>query len=343
MSLKIEKIDTSKHAIKQRALMEAGIVPHHPAISVFSASQGGGKTTLVANLLTNPLMYGKSIEDYSKKELDKDKSLRPKGYFDAIFLMIGSEDDMYDKLIEDNIIKQNHVCLIPTPADLQKVIDQQKSAIQQANGDISKVPKVLFIFDDVVNDRVLLRSKAFLQCFVAGRHINSSTWLLSQYLNLIPKACRLQANYLFVFRFNRAELQVLSEQYCPANVTKKEFAELCYSAVAEKEDGNKNSFLLIAKRASEDKRFRRNLDSFLTLKRMKYIPKLDKLPKKKEIEDIDFDNEMTIKEINDEIFDLTKTTSKPKFFEPTFQEVKAIPIIAKKGRPKILKRYTKKY
>jgi len=341
MSLKIEKVDTSKHNLQQRALMEHGIIPHHPAISVFSASQGGGKTTLVANLLTNPLMYGKSMEDYSNKELAKNKSLQPKGYFDAIFLMIGSEDDMYDKLIEDDIIKQNHVCLLPTPADLQKVIDQQKSAIQQANGDISKVPKVLFIFDDVVNDRVLLRSKAFLQCFVAGRHINSSTWLLSQYLNLIPKACRLQANYLFVFRFNRAELQVLTDQYCPANVTKKEFAELCYSAVEEKDDGNKNSFLLIGKRASEDKRFRRNLDSFLTLKRMKYAPKLDKLPKKKEIEDIDFDNEMVVKEINDEIFNnIRKTNTKSIMFEPTFKQMEAIPIQPKKGRPK---KYRTKY
>jgi hypothetical protein len=43
---------------------------------------------------------------------------------------------------------------------------------------------------------------------------------------------------------------------------------------------------------------------------------------------------MVIKEINDEIFDLTKTTTKPKFFEPTFKEVKAVPVKPKKGRPK---------
>ena len=332
MSLKIEKIETSKHKIKNRALMEQGIVPPFPSIVIFSASQGGGKTTLLSNMLRNPLMYGKSMEDYTQKELRDDKKMSPKSYFDQIFLLIGSEDDMYEQLVEDNIIKQNHVAIHPTFEHIQTIIDAQEALIQKFHGDMSKVPKILIIFDDVVNDQKLMRSKPFLRVFVAGRHINASVFLLSQYLNLVPKACRLQANYLFVFKFNRAELQVLTEQYCPPSMTKAEFANVCYSAT-ESDENNKNNFLTVVKRASEDKQFRKNLDIFLTLKRLKYVPKLEALPSKKELADTDFDNEMTIREISD---DLIRTKTKPRTFEPEYKPVDVIHEKPKKGRPKKL-------
>jgi hypothetical protein len=297
MSLKIGKIDTTKHNIPQRNLMKMGVVPHHPSISLMSGSQGGGKSTLCANLLTNPLMYGLSLEGM-EKELKRHPDALPQPYFDAIFLMIGSDDDMYDHLVDQGIIKQNHICHMPTPEDVQKVIDGQKMAIARANGDMLKVPKILFIFDDVVNDGKLMRSKPFLECFVKGRHINSSTWMLTQYLNLCPKALRLQANYLFVFKSNRAELQVLSDQFCPPSMTKKEFSKMVQETTQDDEE-NKNNFLVICKRAPEDKRFRKNLDKFVTLKRLKYVPKPMPLPPK-EIEDLDFDVEHNIKQLQSE-------------------------------------------
>jgi hypothetical protein len=239
-------------------------------------------------------MYGLSLEGM-EKELEKNPDAMPKPYFDAIFLMIGSDDDMYDHLIDQGIIKQNHVCHMPSPEDVQRVIDCQKAAINKAKGDMKKVPKILFIFDDVVNDGKLMRSKPFLECFVKGRHINSSTWMLTQYLNLCPKALRLQANYLFVFKSNRAELQVLSDQFCPPSMTKKEFSKMVQETTQDDEE-NKNNFLVICKRAPEDKRFRKNLDKFVTLKRLKYVPKPMPLPPK-EVADLDFDVEHTIKQI----------------------------------------------
>jgi hypothetical protein len=295
MSLKIQKIDTSKKNIKQRKLMEMCIIPHHPSVSVMSGSQGGGKSTLVANLLTNPVMYGVSHEGM-EEELKKNKKAPPKGYFDAIFLMIGSLDDMYDKLIEDGIIKQNHVCHMPTPMDIQKVIDGQKAIIDQSNGDMSKTPKILFIFDDCVNDGTLIRSRPFLELFVKGRHLNSSTWFLSQYLNLVTKSCRLQANYLFQFKSNRAEIQILCDQFCPPTCSKQEFSDMIHEATIDDKE-NKNNFLLIVKRCPEDQRFRKNLDKFIHLKRMHYAPKLKYVPSKKEVDDADFDQQTTINEL----------------------------------------------
>jgi hypothetical protein len=136
--------------------------------------------------------------------------------------------------------------------------------MDKVDGDITKVPKILCIFDDVVNDAKLIKSKPFLELFVKGRHLNSSTWFLSQYLNLIPKACRLQANYLFIFKCNRAELEILYQQFCPPDMNKKSFYDMVQDVTSDT-DEQKNNFLLIVKRAPIEQRFRQNLDTFVVL------------------------------------------------------------------------------
>jgi len=282
-SMRINRIDSAKHKIKQRALMEADVIPRHPGISLFSGSQGGGKSTLVANLLTKAHMYGKSMELQTSE--DGEPRPKPRGYFDAVFLFIGSDDDMYDELIADGTIHPDHVVHSPTPADIQLVIDQQKRLMAKAEGDINKTPKILVIFDDVINDRKLITSKPFLELFVKGRHLNSSSWLLCQYLNLCPKACRLQANYLFVFRCNRAELQVLADQFCPPDMTKSEFYDMVGDATADTPE-EKNNFLVIVKRAPIEQRFRQNLDHFIWIKtRQQNTPSVDLKAVKKHMAD----------------------------------------------------------
>jgi len=246
---------TAKHQIHQRALMEAKIVPHHPSISVFSGSQGSGKTTLVLHMLKSPELFC--------------------GYFDVIFLLIGSDDDMYDSIIakegartdKTRIIAHNHVVRYPDPEDIQKIIDTQKMAIEAAPS-IDKSPKILIIMDDLANNGRLLRSKPFLQLFVAGRHLNSSTWFLSQYLNLVTKSARLQANYLYVFKSNRAEMKVLSDQWQPPDMTKKEFDKMVMNATRDgtNPDGSRKvNFLSIVKGVADNKRFRQNLDAYIVL------------------------------------------------------------------------------
>ena len=247
MSLEIVKVKTAKHNIYQRPLMEEHIIPHHPSITIIAGSAGSGKSTLVNNMLSNPVMY--------------------KGYFDCIFLLIGSDDDMYDDLIEKGTINKQHVIKCPESADIQKIIDMQKKAIENSK-DISKSPKILVIMDDLANNQKLLRSKPFLQLFVAGRHLNSSTFFLSQYLNLVPRACRLQANYLICFKMNMVELNVLTEQYCPATMNKKEFHKIVFDTVKDtkNKDGSKKiNFMMITKGGDDNKRFRRNLDEYIVL------------------------------------------------------------------------------
>ena len=251
--------------------MELDVIPRHPTVSVFSGSAGGGKSTLIANMLTKPHMYGKSLELLTPGKSKKMPPPRP--YFDAIFLLIGSDDDMYDSLIADGTIRPEHVKTMPTPSDIQSIIDHQKKLMADAEGNIMKVPKILCIFDDVINDKKLIGSKPFMELFVKGRHINSSTWLLCQYLNLCPKSCRLQASYLFVFKSNRAEMEVLQQQFCPPDMGKQDFYDMVMMATADdppdhknsagESRQNKNNFLVIVKRAPLEKRFRQNLDHYI--------------------------------------------------------------------------------
>lgn len=273
-SMKIEKIDSAKHDIKQRALMKAGVIPHHPSITIFSGSAGSGKTNLVNNMLTKSCMYGKSMEDTANDD-DKHmyKKKTPKQYFDIIYLLIGSDDDMYDNLIEKEVIDKDNVVHMPKISDVQKIIDSQKSILKKEDGDITKIPKILVIFDDVVNDSKLMNSNSFKELFVKGRHINSSTWLLTQYLNMVNKGCRMQANYLACFKMNRAELNILYDQYCPPEYNKTEFFNMCVESTRPTED-NPNPFLFISKKAPIEQRFRSGLDHFILLDKYEK-PELD--------------------------------------------------------------------
>lgn len=293
MSLDIQPLKTTKSGIIQRKLMEEDIIMKHPCITILSGSAGSGKTTVVANLLTNPLMYGKSYE------LMQAKKGEPKPYFDAVFLMIGSDDDGYDQLIKDGAIMPNHVSKNPSPQDVQNVIDSQKALLQKANGDISKIPKVLFILDDVISDAKLMRSKPILELFTAGRHINSSTFIGVQHINLIPLAVRNQASYILSFKGNRREIETIANQYCPPLSTISNFMKLLFLAT-QNTDECKHNFLVISKKAPLEKRFRRNFTDYIMPELTKRFER-KKTEKKKSYADQDLEDRM--KELKQEELD----------------------------------------
>jgi hypothetical protein len=212
---------------------------------------------------------------------------------------------MYDKLIEDEIIKKDHVVKSPSPEDIQKIIDMQKFAIKNSK-DISKAPKILVIMDDLANNKPLLRSKPFLELFVAGRHLNSSTWFLSQYLNLVPKNCRLQANYLFVFKSNRAEMKVLCDQFCPPDMRNDDFCKMILDITKDtkNEDGSKKiNFLMISKGVDENKKFKKNLDEYIILNdqedpEINIDPHINEEKEEKHKEEINENNKKLVSKLN---------------------------------------------
>ena len=260
--LKIEAVDTSKNNIPQRQLMKTNVIPKHPKISVFTGPAGSGKTTLVANLLMKPQFYGPSFEGLhipkgQEKKYQK-KPVKPKPYFDHIILLIGSGDDMYDQLIEERTI--NQVIKNPTQANVAKIIRAQEELLEEAGGDILKTPKLLIICDDLMSNKRLLNSKPFSDLSIKNRHLNSSIWYLSQYINLVPKSIREQATNTFIFQCTAQCQKVLMEQFREPGVSKDDFESMLEHAT-QIEDSGKRNFLHINK--AHKHKFRKNLDTYL--------------------------------------------------------------------------------
>lgn len=250
--LKITKIESNKNKIPQRLLMSKNVIPKHPNVSLFVGSISSGKTTLVANLLTKPQFYGPSTEG----------SKTPKPFFDNVFLFTGSDDDMYDELLDNGVLKRKHIKFDPQPEDIQKVMDIQMATIKKDG--YLKAPKVLIILEDIVDNKKLLNSQQFRSLFIKPRQFSFSVFLLSQYINLVPKGLRQQAINLFIFPQNRAGNDIIIDQFCPCMMDKNEFRGVI-SQCTEIRDGEPCPFMHINRRCKNSERFRRNLNKIINI------------------------------------------------------------------------------
>jgi len=216
--------------------MRKHIIPTHPSSVIFNGSSGSGKSTLLANLLTRPEFY--------------------EGYFDTIHLFspTGATDDLFSNLDlpEENI----HMEL--DPAELEDIMQTQKDAIAAKKGKLHLCDKMLIIFEDCQANHRFMNSKPFLRCFIANRHYGISTWLCGQAYNRTPRACRLQANNLMVFRGSGSEMEILAQEYCPPGMRKKAFLKMIDQALEEP-----HTFVHINQRVPHAERYRRNLDEIL--------------------------------------------------------------------------------
>ncbi len=255
-NLKIEKIESDKNKIKQRYLMEMDVCPKHPTVVAYVGSIGSGKTTLLINLLMKPQFYGKSLEGIKGNE--------KKPYFDEIFMLTNSDDDMYSELIDLDILKENHIKFNPEPDDIQMIIDAQRKTIDEKG--LVDSPKVLIILDDIVDNQKLMRSTPFRSLFIRPRQLSFSIWICSQYFQLLPKSLRLNAMNLFLFKQEKAGNDIICEQYQPSYLTTDKFRQLIDQATTPSED-DPNPFLHINRRVKDKtKMFRRNLDTIIIAK-----------------------------------------------------------------------------
>jgi len=249
--IKITSVDTDKNKLEQRRLMEKNIIPRHPGVSICVGSINSGKSTFIHNLLSKPQFYGES------NELGETKH-----YYDVIFLLTGSDDDLYTDLTDRGIIKEQHIKYDPKPSDLQKIIDIQSKTIKKIG--LLKAPKVLIILDDIVDNMKFIKSSAFKTLFIRPRQLGISVLLGAQHFNLVPMACRQQAINLFIFPQNRAGEEGIVEQFCPGNMKKNDFRELI-SQATEIREGDSHPFLHINRRCKMQERFRRNLDKIIKI------------------------------------------------------------------------------
>lgn len=237
--LAIEPLETSKSKIKQNALMKQNAIPRHPSSVIFNGSSGSGKSTLLCNLLTKPQFY----KNYFKKK-----------YIYLISPTAGT-DDMFDHIKID----EKNICVdIKKEAQplLRKIMESQKKIIDAKGTD--KAPKVLIIFEDIQSNARFMKCSEFLKCFLMNRHYGLSVWLCGQSFTLTPRACRLQANNIFVFQPTNNEREIIIENYSPPGMSKRDF-----EAVIDHCTNEDYSFMHINKRVGFDKRYRKGLGTII--------------------------------------------------------------------------------
>jgi hypothetical protein len=234
--LKIVKYSTNKHKIKQRPLMEKNVIPQHASAVVFCGRSGSGKSNLLVNLA-------------DRKEYFKD-------YFDLIFFF--SPTCHHDDLPEYLDIPANRMFDSNFQAPLQHIIKTQKEIIERKG--LDKAPKILIIFDDIISQKKFMNSEFFTKMYIQNRHLGISTWVCTQSFNKIPRVCRMQANNLFIFAGNGSEMEILAQEFCPPHTKKKEFEDLIKHATKDR-----YNFLHINMREPPETRYRKNLDTILSI------------------------------------------------------------------------------
>jgi hypothetical protein len=191
----------------------------------------------------------------------KDRTGRP--YWDEIFVFTNSHDEILEKLMDDGIIPKNNVKHVPDEGDLKKVLKMQKEKVKASDGDFSRVPRLFFIFDDII-DSDLIKSSSFKTLCIRNRHMNASVFCLGQYFNAWPKQMRMQATNLMIFSGNLAERELITDVFCPSNMNKKNFNDVV-SFAWQPEEKNKFPFLHICRKEPIDKRFRKSLINVIDL------------------------------------------------------------------------------
>ena len=242
-------IPTNKDEIEMRHLAKEGITPRpYSAFHIISGRSGMGKSNLLLNMLLNNLIFG---FDGSGKH-----------WFDNIFLLSNSEDDIYDNLIKEGVLKPNHIKYLPDEIHLKQVIDQQKKAVRMAGDDVSKLPCSLLILDDIIDHKQFMNSKYVKLLAIRSRQLHCVTILLTQYFNSVPKLMRMQASSLMLFAGNQQEQEIYNEMLCPAGMHRKQFDKVMEYAW-EKRENDKFPFLHVNMKNPTEKRYMRNFNEII--------------------------------------------------------------------------------
>lgn len=244
--LSIRQVNTTKDDIEQPpfAKHDNMYIPPIGSSVIICGKSGCGKSTLLANFMTDSRFYGPSKQ-------------KPNGWFDKVFLFspTANGDDIQRSL---NIEKKYVFTDLEEAPDLLKVIiDSQQKNLDSVDN-VTKVPQVCVIFDDVIGDVKFMNSTEFTKMFYQVRHLNCTTFLCAQHFKRVPRVCRLQANFIFFFQGSQTEVETIAEEFAPPSVPKKSFMKLVDRCTSEK-----FHFLTVNMKKPWQVRFRCNLDQIM--------------------------------------------------------------------------------
>jgi len=242
-------IPTNKDEIEQRFLAKEGYTPRpYSAFHIICGKTSSGKSNMLISTLLNPLIFG---FDGSGKH-----------WFDNVFCLSNSSDDIYDVLIEEGVLKPNHIKHLPDEIHLKMIIDQQKKAVKLAGDDVSKIPCTLIILDDIIDNKQFMNSKYVKLLAIRSRQLHVVTILLSQYFHSIPKLMRMQVSSYMLFAGSQQEQEAYNDLLCPAGMHKKQFDKVMEFAW-EKRENDKFPFLHVNTRNPIEKRYMRNFNEVI--------------------------------------------------------------------------------
>ncbi len=209
--LEVTVIPTSKHRIQNIAYAEKGYVPKHPFRMLCIGRSSSGKTNLILWMITN--LY--------------------KSYFDChvISPTAGEMDDSYAAL---DLPRSHFYHPEEGEAVMTRLFEIQEEKINRHG--YENVKPILLVIDDSVS-YPMSRSPAFVKLFIACRHYSISCILASQaFKSLVPRAVRLQASHLAFFASSLSEVAILSEEFCPPNMSKRHFIRDVYAPATQNYD-----------------------------------------------------------------------------------------------------------
>lgn len=234
-TMEIKNVENNrKDLIKQPELCDLKIIPKLNTSSLVVGRSGSGKSVVLSNLLKNC-------------------------YKDAFKLKVlisptGETDDVQKSMKCDIVITD----LKEGVQFLEGIMKTQAKYIKEKGA--HKAPLICIIFDDVMGETQFLNSSQFCACFTRSRHYNLTIFALSQKFTGIPKKCRVQTNNLIFFKGQDSEVIGVADDFCPANMSKKDFASLIKWVTSEP-----HAFLYINMSADESERYRKKFDEYIVL------------------------------------------------------------------------------
>lgn len=189
---------------------------HEPHTVMILASKGSGKSTLIAEFLTNPDLYN---QKYSKIFI-----FSPTFRGDPAYADIAMPEDQVFSTVEDEV--------------LEYIVDMKLG--EEFQGD-----NFLLVFDDIISDSNLKKSRILKELILNSRHygeVDESTGVQAgvtlifstQHLTSIPPYIRQNMNVVIAFKTNNNNaLKILWSEF-GASFNYKDFLRIFNFATSEK-------------------------------------------------------------------------------------------------------------
>ena len=167
----------------------ADVFPPCPSRGVFLAPSGQGKTTTIVALILGPY----------------------KACFDAVYIWSPSVaiDSAWDP-VRDHVkgLKASGFYSEWDANAMHSILDEQRERVRELKLQKTRkpLPQVLIVIDDFADNGMLHNSTgALTSLFIRGRHFGCNTWLSSQKLTAIALVCRVNFQFMCVWRMRNAK------------------------------------------------------------------------------------------------------------------------------------------